>query len=591
MIRRALAALLFSVILASGASAQSGCTLPYNLTNGTNASATQVMANFNALQSCVSSARTVLKANATYYVGANLGAVSISIASPAVVTLASHGLQVNDPVVFQVPENRTLVTISEASPAVVTMTNNFVAGQPIQFQSTGFLPYPLVAGTTYYVLSTGLSGSSFEISTTPGGTAISTARLAVTASSGTGSAIAFTNSGTNGVKAGQIVSFVTNSGTLPGNITAGTPYYVAASPAPTATVFYVSATNGGTNVAYSSAGSAVYIEQTGTNNTVNAMAYNSTYATTTPSIYHYVVQSGSLPTGIAEGTLYYVGTTTTNTFTVSTTPSNANPVNTSGSVTGSPIYTVYTGNDANPGTSATRAGALLTLQHAYNVIVSTLDTAGYTTTIQLADGSYSTGAANDLVITSPWAGGGPVTIVGDPAYLTNVKLLSTTGSAILSQIPLPGMLSVEDLMISTTSGYILQETSSGPITFIGVTLNGSSTGVVSVVSAGAGSQVMFGSPTFVSGTFNVPFFAGSPGATLLLNGVTVSMLNVPLFNNSFAYATYVSMLQAFSSTYLGSATGGRYSASLNSVVFTNGGGANFFPGNSAGATSSGGQYQ
>lgn len=66
-------------------------------------------------------------------------------------------------------------TITNASPGVVSMTNTFVANEPVQFQAgAGTLPSQLVAGTTYYVLASGLSGSSFKVAATPGGTAINT---------------------------------------------------------------------------------------------------------------------------------------------------------------------------------------------------------------------------------------------------------------------------------------------------------------------------------------------------------------------------------------------------------------------------------
>lgn len=68
-----------------------------------------------------------------------LGNPTIMIASPAVITLASHGLTVND---------------------------------IIQFSTTGTLPTGITAGTTYYVISIGLTTNSFEISSTAGGAAI-----------------------------------------------------------------------------------------------------------------------------------------------------------------------------------------------------------------------------------------------------------------------------------------------------------------------------------------------------------------------------------------------------------------------------------
>lgn len=68
----------------------------------------------------------------------------------------------------------TTCTISIASPAVITMTNTFVAGQPVRFTTTGALPTGLSTGSVYYVLATGLSGSSFRVSTTVGGSAVNT---------------------------------------------------------------------------------------------------------------------------------------------------------------------------------------------------------------------------------------------------------------------------------------------------------------------------------------------------------------------------------------------------------------------------------
>jgi hypothetical protein len=40
----------------------------------------------------------------------------------------------------------------------------------------------------------------------------------------------------------------------------------------------------------------------------------------------------------------------------------------------------------------------------------------------------------------------------------------------------------------------------------------------------------------------------------------------------------------------GTVTGQRYNVAANGVIFTNGGGANYLPGNAAGASATGGQY-
>lgn len=63
------------------------------------------------------------------------------------------------------------VTFTNGS-AVITFTNTFVAGQGVQFKTTGTLPTNFAINTTYYVIATGLSGSQFEVSATLGGSAI-----------------------------------------------------------------------------------------------------------------------------------------------------------------------------------------------------------------------------------------------------------------------------------------------------------------------------------------------------------------------------------------------------------------------------------
>lgn len=66
------------------------------------------------------------------------------------------------------------VTISHATPAVVTMTAHGLAATcPIYFTTNGVLPAPLVAGTEYFVRAT-IAANTFEIAATSGGAAINT---------------------------------------------------------------------------------------------------------------------------------------------------------------------------------------------------------------------------------------------------------------------------------------------------------------------------------------------------------------------------------------------------------------------------------
>lgn len=76
--------------------------------------------------------------------------------------------------------DRATVTISQASPGVVTWTAHGLSdGDRVVFFTTGALPAPLLAFAPYYVVNSALN--TFEVASTPGGTAINT----TTAGSGT----------------------------------------------------------------------------------------------------------------------------------------------------------------------------------------------------------------------------------------------------------------------------------------------------------------------------------------------------------------------------------------------------------------------
>lgn len=66
-------------------------------------------------------------------------------------------------------------TVTVASPGVFSLTSHgLVAGDIVKFTTTGALPTGLVVGTKYYVIATGLTSSAFEVSATLGGSAINT---------------------------------------------------------------------------------------------------------------------------------------------------------------------------------------------------------------------------------------------------------------------------------------------------------------------------------------------------------------------------------------------------------------------------------
>ena len=67
------------------------------------------------------------------------------------------------------------VTITIASPAVVSWTaHGLSVGTAVIFSTTGALPTGITAGTTYYIISAGFGTNAFEISTAPAGSAVNT---------------------------------------------------------------------------------------------------------------------------------------------------------------------------------------------------------------------------------------------------------------------------------------------------------------------------------------------------------------------------------------------------------------------------------
>lgn len=175
-------------------------SLPYNLTNGTTADATQVMADFNSIVSQVNANGAAINQTNTFtnpqvmpnavtstqtvnagqvqngglsWLGTIGGTANALTASPGVLPQAYGAGQSweGNAVATNVAVAQT-VAISIASPAVITLAGTQIAGTPVKFQSTGALPTGLVAATTYYIVNP-VSGS-FEVAAAPGGAPIAT---------------------------------------------------------------------------------------------------------------------------------------------------------------------------------------------------------------------------------------------------------------------------------------------------------------------------------------------------------------------------------------------------------------------------------
>lgn len=252
-------------------------------------------------------------------------------------------------------------------------------------------------------------------------------------------------------------------------------------------------------------------------------------------------------------------------------------------LTANRTYYVRTdGSDSNDGLANTSSGAFLTLQKAVNVVAG-LDLSVYSVTIQVGNGTYTAGVS----ATGPFLGLGSVTILGDAATPANVTI-DVTGATCIA-VSGGAKLNVSGLKFATTTG-------GDALSASGAGSRISITGKVEFAAC-AGFHCLAISQGEIEGTANYDISGGAAVHYYAVNGGvinvrtnTVTLTGTPAFSAFFAGSDRLGILAAFLQTFSGSATGTRYDAQLNSIIYTASGGASYFPGNAGGATGSGGQY-
>jgi Flp pilus assembly protein TadG len=102
------------------------------------------------------------------------GSLPTGLTAGTIYYVAASGLATNT---FRVTTTTTkpTFTVTKASPAIFTSNGHgLTAGTPVVFSTTGALYTGLTAGTTYYVISAGLTTNAFEVSASVGGGAVNT---------------------------------------------------------------------------------------------------------------------------------------------------------------------------------------------------------------------------------------------------------------------------------------------------------------------------------------------------------------------------------------------------------------------------------
>jgi hypothetical protein len=254
-------------------------------------------------------------------------------------------------------------------------------------------------------------------------------------------------------------------------------------------------------------------------------------------------------------------------------------------------YVRTDGNDGNNGLANTAGGAFLTIQHAYDVLKSSLDTSGFNVTIQVGNGTY----ANGVVIGSSWGGGGQLIIEGNVTTPASVFISKSTAEHIFDiQAPLLAKMTIKGFKCLTTGAGRSHINLAAPGTiqleameFAGVPAG---TYVAAINLSAPGAKILLAGPTAISGSMPAWISAVAPGSYVQAYAHTVTLSNAPVWDWVGANAGRMAYVLLANLTFSGAATGSRYSSIEGSIIHTGGGGASYLPGSTAGSVGTGGQY-
>jgi hypothetical protein len=241
-------------------------------------------------------------------------------------------------------------------------------------------------------------------------------------------------------------------------------------------------------------------------------------------------------------------------------------------------YVATTGSDSNDG--LTVGTPFLTIQKAYDVIVDSLDLAGYTVTVQVADGTYTAG----LLLDSPWTGGGFVNFLGNTTTPANVIIQSTSPLNITGH--LPNEVTFRGFDLEGTGTFNLSHTGDGQFSFGFVRFGGSATNHIYADGENARLSVVFTEPIYADSDATRMFYI-TGGASFVLQGSSINATGTRAFTtvcelDDLARASFAVH------TWTGTWTGKRYNVEHNAVLYAAPG--RDIEGDSDGTIDTGGTY-
>lgn len=251
-------------------------------------------------------------------------------------------------------------------------------------------------------------------------------------------------------------------------------------------------------------------------------------------------------------------------------------------LTANRTYYVRTdGSDSNDGLTNSSGGAFLTIQKAVDTCL-TLDLNGNDVTIQVGAGTYTAGVGLNKRFV-----GGNVALVGDTTTPSNVVISRSSGDCVNADGA--GVnIKVRGFKLVTSSGNGLFAANQAVIQFGEIDFGACSDRHIRASSGGVVKNEAVGDYT-ISGDTGNHMLANVTGM-IAISGVTITLSGTRAWSGAGLSAQAGGQISFWDTTISGSATGTRYSATLNGVINTFGGGASYWPGDVAGTTATGGQY-
>lgn len=242
---------------------------------------------------------------------------------------------------------------------------------------------------------------------------------------------------------------------------------------------------------------------------------------------------------------------------------------------GANYYVATTGNDSTG--NGLSGNPWATLPHAYQWVLQNIDTAGYNVTINVADGTYSAG----VNVTAPLVGGGQLLFVGDTSTPANC-IISSSSNCFTSYIGIP--TSIAGFKCISSGGAAIAAVNGGQL-YINGKMEYGTCGSQHFNIQGVGSYINIGAYNYtISGGATAHWACGFGANSIAITGGSViTLTGTPNFSSAFATIGECALCVCNNLTFSGSATGQRFTVSNGGHISTNGGGANYLPGNSAGS--------